>query len=80
MVKSCLEQLCERKFECERKDWVEEKKAIWLASFGMLGSVRPAKACLVHLCNAPPSASSDRLDLALLEKSELVISNLAIPS
>jgi len=89
-LKLCLEQPDERKFECELEERLGRRmEPIWLGwpvwdvwfsptSQSVAGSPLPCSS--MSMTTAPPSAFSDRLDLALLERSEPEISNVAIPS
>ena len=70
-----------------RKDWAEEWNQfgwpvwdVWFSPTSQSVAGSPLPCSSMSMTTAPPSASSDRLDLALLERSEPEISNLAIPS
>jgi len=53
---------------------------VWFSPTSQSVPGSPLPCSSMSMTTAPPSASSDRLDLALLERSEPEISNLTIPS
>jgi len=70
--------------ECSSASLRKDSENHWVAILGCLvQSDQPKCAWFtssMSMTTAPPSASSDCLDLALLERTEQEISNLAIPS